>query len=116
MTDRRALHQVVLNLINNGLKFTDTGSIHVVLRRVSNELGRFVEISVADTGVGIRPEDQAKLFKPFARLDILHTKTREGSGLGLHLSAKLADLMGGKIEFTSEFGKGSTFKLVLPDR
>lgn len=115
-TDRRALHQIVLNLINNGLKFTDTGSIHVVLRRVGNELGRFVEISVADTGVGIRPEDQAKLFKPFAQLDTLHTKTREGSGLGLHLSAKLADLMGSKIEFSSEFGKGSTFRLVLRDR
>ncbi|HEX7718932.1 MAG TPA: PAS domain S-box protein [Woeseiaceae bacterium] len=115
-TDRRALRQVVLNLINNGLKFTDTGSIHIALHRVSNELGPFVEISVTDTGVGIRPEDQAKLFEPFAQLDILRAKTREGSGLGLHLSAKLADLMGGKIDFSSEFGKGSIFKLVLPDR
>lgn len=115
-TDRRALHQVVLNLTNNGLKFTDAGSVHVVLRRVRNELGRFVEISVTDTGVGVRPEDQAKLFEPFAQLDILRAKPREGSGLGLHLSAKLAGLMGGKIEFRSEFGAGSVFKLVLPER
>jgi protein-histidine pros-kinase len=115
-TDRRALHQVVLNLTNNGLKFTDAGSVHVVLRRIRNELGRFVEISVTDTGIGIRPEDQAKLFEPFAQLDILRAKTREGSGLGLHLSAKLAGLMGGKIEFRSEFDAGSTFTLVLPER
>lgn len=113
-TDRRALHQIVLNLVNNGLKFTDSGSIHVVLRRVRNELGRFVEISITDSGIGIRPEDQAKLFEPFAQLDILHAKPREGSGLGLHLSARLASMLHGKIEFSSEFGVGSTFTLRLP--
>jgi signal transduction histidine kinase len=56
------------------------------------------------------------LFEPFAQLDILRAKTREGSGLGLHLSRKLAELMGGKIALQSELGKGSTFTLTLPER
>jgi protein-histidine pros-kinase len=113
---RRALHQIVLNLTGNALKFTDAGSVVVVLRPVCNELGNFVEISVEDTGVGIRDEDQSKLFEPFAQLDILRARSREGSGLGLHLSQKLARLMGGKIIFRSEFGKGSTFTLLMPER
>jgi protein-histidine pros-kinase len=56
------------------------------------------------------------LFEPFAQLDILRARSREGSGLGLHLSQKLARLMGGKITFSSEFGKGSTFTLLMPER
>ncbi|WP_197493324.1 PAS domain S-box protein [Woeseia oceani] len=112
--DRRALQQIVLNLIVNALKFTDEGSVNVVLQPVRNELGKFVEICVEDTGVGMREEDQSKLFEPFAQLDILRASSREGSGLGLHLSQNLARLMGGNITFSSELGKGSTFTLVMP--
>ena len=76
--------------------------------------GRALGISVEDTGVGIRPEDQKKLFAAFSQVD---AKTgREGTGLGLHLSQKLAEALCGKIELKSEYSKGSTFTLVLPEK
>jgi signal transduction histidine kinase len=71
------------------------------------------EISVIDTGVGIRPEDQAKLFQAFVQLNAGDKGHVEGAGLGLHLSLKLADLLGGHITLESEYGKGSRFTLVL---
>ena len=78
--------------------------------------GRLVtEFSVADTGTGIKPEDQAKLFQAFQQGGISSARRHEGTGLGLYLSQKLATLLGGHIEFQSEYGKGSTFKLVLTE-
>jgi protein-histidine pros-kinase len=71
------------------------------------------EISVSDTGVGIRPEDQTKLFKAFIQVSSGIRRRSEGTGLGLHLSQKLAELLGGQITFQSEFGKGSRFSLIL---
>jgi polar amino acid transport system substrate-binding protein len=112
-TDRRALSQIVINLVNNAIKFTESGSVRlqVVRRRVDDK--EVVEISVADTGIGIREEDQAKLFAAFARLDARNGKSYEGTGLGLHLSQKLAGLLGGSISLRSEYRKGSTFTLRL---
>jgi protein-histidine pros-kinase len=75
-----------------------------------------VEITVADTGIGIRPEDLAKLFQAFSQVDSPHSRNREGSGLGLHLSQKLAELLGGDITCRSEFGRGSTFVLRLTEQ
>jgi protein-histidine pros-kinase len=75
-----------------------------------------VEISVKDTGIGIHPEDQAKLFAAFSQVDARTRQGQEGTGLGLHLSQKLAEALGGTIELKSEYGKGSTFTLVLPER
>lgn len=112
-TDRRALSQIVLNLANNALKFTDRGSVCIEVSRCSMNLRKSVEISIRDTGKGIRPEDQPRLFEPFTQVDISKTKIREGTGLGLHLSRKLAELLGGQIAFQSEYGKGSTFTLAL---
>jgi two-component system sensor histidine kinase/response regulator len=115
-TDRRALTQILLNLTNNAIKFTDQGHVRVELRQ-GQEHGREVtELSVVDTGTGIKPEDQAKLFQAFQQA---HTATRErqqGTGLGLHLSQKLAGVLGGQIQFQSQFGRGSTFTLVLVER
>jgi PAS domain S-box-containing protein len=110
-TDRRAVSQIAINLINNAIKFTEHGSITIELRARHN--GReTAEISITDTGIGIRPENQARLFQAFEQVD---TAPRfEGTGLGLYLSQKLARLIGGQIEFESEFGKGSRFTLVLP--
>ena len=112
-TDRRALSQIVLNLANNALKFTDRGSVCIEVSRCSMNHRKSVEISIRDTGKGIRPEDQPRLFEPFTQVDISKTKIREGTGLGLHLSRKLAELLGGQITFQSEYGKGSTFTLAL---
>ncbi len=120
-TDRRALSQIVINLTNNAIKFTERGSVRIKAQRReesgSRALEISVEISVEDTGLGIRPEDQAKLFTAFSQVVDARTKQgQEGTGLGLHLSQKLAEALGGKIELKSDYGKGSTFTLVLPEK
>ena len=120
-TDRRALSQIVINLTNNAIKFTERGSVRIRAQRReesgSRALEISVEISVEDTGLGIRPEDQAKLFTAFSQVADARTKQgQEGTGLGLHLSQKLAQALGGKIELKSDYGRGSTFTLVLPEK
>ena len=115
LTDRRAFTQVLINLTNNAIKFTEAGRVALEVR-TSREDGRsLLAVSVADTGVGIRLEDQAKLFQAFERLGPSGTRRIEGTGLGLHLSQKLAHLLGGHIEFRSEFGKGSIFTFVTTE-
>jgi len=112
-TDKRALTQIVLNLTSNAIKFTEQGSVHLrVLHRHAGGQGR-VEISVEDSGVGIGDEDQAKLFAAFAQVDSSAGRRQEGTGLGLHLSKKLAEMLGGEIMFRSKRGEGSTFTLIL---
>jgi PAS domain S-box-containing protein len=116
-TDRRALHQILLNLANNAVKFTDIGSITLTVRQNQAPDGAITTFSVVDTGIGIKSEDQAKLFRAFSQVERLDSAQRyEGTGLGLHLSQKLAELLGGNISFTSEFGSGSTFCFLLPER
>ena len=112
-TDRRALKQIVLNLANNALKFTEHGGVRIGVTESTGNSKHSVEINIMDTGKGIRPEDQLRLFEPFTQVDISKTKIREGTGLGLHLSRKLAELLGGQITFQSEYGKGSTFTVTL---
>src|SRR5260221_926119 len=112
-TDRRALSQIVINLVNNAIKFTDSGGVRVDLARRREDGKAVVEISVADTGIGIREEDQPKLFAAFARVDAGTGRSYEGTGLGLHLSQKLAALLDGSISLSSEYRKGSTFTLRL---
>ena len=109
LTDRRALCQILINLINNAIKFTDCGSVSVELRPGAGS----VEFIVADTGIGIAPEDQPKLFSPFMQIDNSSTRRYEGTGLGLHLSQKLAELLGGVITVESEAEKGCRFILTL---
>jgi two-component system sensor histidine kinase/response regulator len=114
-TDRRIYIQILINLINNAIKFTQEGEITVKLGQ-RNENGVLVtEVCVQDTGVGIKPEDQAKIFEAFIQADTTSTRRFEGTGLGLHLSRKLADLIGGCITLQSEYGKGSMFSLVISD-
>ena len=113
--DRRALHQIILNLVNNAIKYTEKGYVRVELSERTNDDGtRCVDVHVIDTGIGIKPEDQERLFKAFEQVDPSNTRRFEGAGLGLYLSQKLAKMLGGDVHFTSEFGKGSTFTLTLP--
>jgi protein-histidine pros-kinase len=115
-TDRRALSQIIINLTNNAIKFTERGSVRIRAERREKSGSRTLEISVEDTGAGIHPQDQSKLFAAFSRVSAPGKETSEGTGLGLHLSQKLAEALGGKIELESEYGRGSTFTLVLPER
>jgi signal transduction histidine kinase len=110
-TDRRSLRQILLNFCNNAIKFTDVGSVTVAVERKEADGRQAVEISVTDTGIGIRPDYRDKMFQAFAQME---STDREGTGLGLHLSQKLAHLIGGRIDFSSEYGKGSRFWLTLP--
>jgi signal transduction histidine kinase len=107
-SDKQRVNQVLVNLIGNAIKFTEEGEISIVIQK-SNENA---EISVKDTGPGIKKEDLDKLFKPFSRITV-PGKFKEGTGLGLYLSQKLAKLLEGELSVESEFGKGSTFKLIL---
>ena len=112
-SDKRALTQVIINLINNAIKFTDTGAIKVSLSHALIDGELMTRFSVADTGVGIKADDQPKLFQAFSQLDATSTRHAEGAGLGLYLCQNLANLLGGALSFTSEYGKGSVFTLAL---
>ncbi len=113
-TDRRALTQILINLANNAIKFTEKGTVRISLAMGTREDGsKTVEFSVADSGAGIRTEDQAKLFQAFSQLDSTSTRHAEGAGLGLYLCQNLSNVLGGSLYFTSEFGKGSVFTLAM---
>lgn len=111
--DRRALRQILINLVNNAIKFTERGEVLIGLAQRREADGVMTDISVRDTGTGIRAEDQAKLFQAFSQVDTTSTRRFDGTGLGLYLSQKLATLIGGNLTFQSDFGHGSTFTLTL---
>ena len=108
-TDKRRTEQVLVNFISNAVKFTDRGEIEIKIVKKDQT----VEMSVRDNGIGVKKEDMNKLFKDFSRIPI-KDRIIEGTGLGLYLSKKIADLLGGQIKAESEFGKGSVFTLTLP--
>jgi len=108
--DERRIRQVIFNLLSNAVKFTPTGgSVDVASSGLDGE----VRVSVVDTGPGIAPEDQERIFEEFQQAD-LGSAQREGTGLGLALSKRLIELHGGRIWVESELGKGSTFTFALP--
>jgi signal transduction histidine kinase len=110
MTDQKRLKQILLNLLSNAIKFTERGSVTLKVERYSNKL----TFSVIDTGIGIKPEDQLLLFQPFKQIYNSLSRKQKGTGLGLAVSKKLAQLHGGDITLVSEEGKGSCFILHLP--
>ncbi len=110
--DERRITQVFLNLIGNAIKFTEAGEIKV---QVATADDAFV-VSVADTGPGIAPEDQQKIFEEFQQVDSSSTRTKGGTGLGLAIVRRIIRLHGGQIWVESSLGKGSTFWLSLPVR
>ena len=113
--NRRALHQILINLTSNAIKFTEHGTVRLAFRQCSDGARRFTEFSVTDTGVGIAAADREKLFQAFAQVGAVPRRRVEGTGLGLYLGQKLADLLGGRITFQSEPGKGTCFTLELPE-
>ncbi len=114
-TDRRALTQIVINLVGNAIKFTERGRVALRMREHATGAGRRLTVSVEDSGPGIAPQDRDGLFEAFARGRAADRGKLEGTGLGLHLSRKLAQAMGGTLDFQSEPGAGSTFTLELPE-
>jgi adenylate cyclase len=108
------LKQILLNLLSNACKFTKEGEVALRVRKVAD--GReWVELAVADSGIGMTAEQQAKLFQDFTQADSLIARRYCGTGLGLALSRKLARMMGGDVTVTSEPGKGSVFTVRLPE-
>ena len=113
LADERKVKQILVNLLSNAVKFTpDGGRVHVSAARVDSR----VEVSVRDTGIGIAPEDQTALFEEFRQVGRDSLRRAEGTGLGLALTRKFAELHGGDIRVASEPGKGSTFTVSLPIR
>jgi signal transduction histidine kinase len=109
--DERKIKQILLNLLSNAVKFTPEGGRIGINARQTNG---GVEISVTDTGIGIAPEDRARIFEEFRQVGGDYAHKKEGTGLGLTLAKKFVELHGGKIWVTSELGKGSTFSFTLP--
>ena len=111
--DPMRLRQILLNLLSNACKFTKEGEIRLRARRVAN--GRdWIELAVADSGIGMTAEQQAKLFEEFSQADTTTAQRFGGTGLGLAITRKLARMMGGDVTVTSEPGKGSVFTVRLP--
>jgi PAS domain S-box-containing protein len=111
-SDRSKVKQIVLNLLSNALKFTPAGRVTITVRHRVRD--RLVTISVSDTGVGIPPEDQAKVFEDFRQLDSSPARGYGGTGLGLSICRRLAQMLGGTIDLQSQVDQGSTFNLSLP--
>jgi len=115
LADPGRFRQILYNLLSNAIKFTpDGGRIRMTARHAAGEGA--VEIAVADTGIGIAPIDQERIFREFEQLDSAYVRQQQGTGLGLALTRKLVDLHGGRIWVESEVGRGSTFRFVLPNR
>jgi PAS domain S-box-containing protein len=108
--DRRRVEQVLINLLNNAIKFTEHGEVHISCQIRDG----WLETSVRDTGIGIKPEDGHRLFKPFQQVDTGPARGHEGTGLGLLICKRLVTAMGGEISFESQWGVGSTFRFTLP--
>jgi signal transduction histidine kinase len=109
-SDRRRVEQILLNLLSNAIKFTEQGFVRL---KCEIQNGKIV-IAVADSGIGIKPEDIGVLFNPFRQIESGTTRKYDGTGLGLSICKKLAHLLGGEIRLESVWGQGSTFSLILP--
>jgi signal transduction histidine kinase len=109
--DPQRIQQIMVNLVNNAVKFTEQGGIHVHIYKVAEDYWAF---DVTDTGPGISVEDQRIIFDPFRQVGKITTRSHGGIGLGLAIVKRLVDLMGGRIFLKSIVGQGSTFTVILP--
>jgi len=113
MSDRRALRQVLINLTNNAIKYTESGFVRMELKKQSVDGRCFADVNIIDSGIGITAEERSRLFQAFEQLDKSSTRRFEGAGLGLYLSQKLAVLLGAELTCESTPGAGSIFTLRL---
>jgi PAS domain S-box-containing protein len=113
-SDRQKVKQIVLNLLTNALKFTSDGSVRLVTSYDAQQ--DRVAVAVVDTGIGIAPEDQQRVFEDFRQADNSPTRAYGGAGLGLAICRRLATMLGGEITLKSAVGKGSTFTVTIPRR
>jgi PAS domain S-box-containing protein len=117
VNDRLRVEQVLINLLNNAIKFTERGEVMLTVETEPDMLRTphsALRISVTDTGIGIKPEDMEKIFQPFRQIDSGLTRQHDGTGLGLTICRHLAELMGGEISAKSAWGEGSVFTFILP--
>lgn len=115
VSDRAKLKQILLNLGSNAIKYTEAGSVTIsVEREKEGSLGNCIKISFKDTGVGITESEKETLFSEFSREEDVEDRDAESAGLGLKITAKLTQLLGGNIEFDSEYGVGSEFRVYFP--
>ena len=113
--DEVRMRQILLNLLSNAAKYTDKGNISLSITMFKREDKKvWLRLSVTDTGKGIKPEDQEKLFGEFVQVDMKRNRNVEGTGLGLAITKRLCNIMGGDISMESEYGKGSTFTVIIP--
>jgi signal transduction histidine kinase/DNA-binding response OmpR family regulator len=113
-SDLVKVRQCLLNLLSNAAKFTESGRITLSTRRVSGDDADWLEFRVSDTGIGMSPEEMAKLFQRFTQADASTTRRFGGTGLGLSITKAFTDMIGGEISVESELGKGTTFTVRLP--
>ncbi len=114
--DKGHVKEIISNLLSNAIKYTEEGTVELNIRSINQEKTCMLFISVKDTGRGIKKENIEKLFTKFERLDIEKNTTTEGTGLGLAITKKLVEMMGGKINVESQFGKGSLFMVQIPQK
>lgn len=119
VSDERRFEQILLNLLSNAIKFTERGEVRlkvdvVEMRRENSKPRAAVRLSISDTGIGIKPEHLGTIFQPFRQIDSGLARKQEGTGLGLVICRRLAELMGGEVRAESVWGKGSTFTCILP--
>ena len=112
--DRERIRQVVINLLSNAAKFTDSGSITLRVHHLAENGQECICFSVTDTGIGIRKEDIEQVFEPFRQIDEAMTRQAEGTGLGMAISFRLVKLHGGRLWVESKIGQGSTFSFTIP--
>jgi signal transduction histidine kinase len=114
VTDSDKVVKVLENLLSNAFKFTSSGSVRASVRQTMRNGRPHIEWTITDTGIGIRAEDRERIFDEFRQVDGSSTRLYGGTGLGLALCLRLAELLGGDINVQSESAKGSTFRLTLP--
>ena len=114
--DELRIRQVLINLLNNAVKFTEKGTITLSVRGNNTEYGIELIMSVEDTGCGIKKEDRERLFESFERVENQGLHKIEGTGLGLAISKNMVELMNGNISLDSEYGKGTTFHVTIPQK